>query len=69
MKERVFKSLMIAAALAVPMAVGVGCSHEVSHTETDKPGFFGGSTHEETTTYKNADGTTSTDTQKSKTSN
>jgi hypothetical protein len=28
-----------------------GC--ETSHTETDKPGLFGGQTHEETTTTHN----------------
>lgn len=28
-----------------------GC--EVSHTESDKPGFFGGHKHEETTTTRN----------------
>lgn len=28
-----------------------GC--ETSHTETDKPGLFGGTTHEETTTTHN----------------
>ena len=29
----------------------IGC--ETSHSETDKPGLFGGNTHQETTTTKN----------------
>lgn len=41
-----------------------GC--ETSHTETDKPGLFGGQTHEETTTthnpITNTDDKTSTET-------
>jgi hypothetical protein len=40
--------------LAATMATGffvMGC--ETSHTETDKPGMFGGTTHEETTTTHN----------------
>jgi hypothetical protein len=40
--------------LAATLAIGfctVGC--ETSHTESDKPGFFGGRVHEETTTTHN----------------
>jgi hypothetical protein len=37
------------------------CSQEVSHTESDKPGWFGGETHKETTVYKNPDGTITTE--------
>jgi hypothetical protein len=54
-------------ALATTLAAGsylAGC--ETSHTETDKPGFFGGETHEETTTthnpITNTDDKTSTET-------
>jgi hypothetical protein len=41
-------------ALAAVLSAGFvlsGC--ETSHTETDKPGLFGGKTHEETTTTHN----------------
>ncbi len=37
------------------------CSQEVSHTESDKPGWFGGTTHKETTVYQNPDGTVTTE--------
>lgn len=40
--------------LTASLCLGIymtGC--ETSHTESDKPGFFGGQTHEETTTTKN----------------
>ena len=42
------------ATLAASLFTGLvitGC--ETSHTTTDKPGLFGGNTHEETTTTKN----------------
>ena len=41
-------------ALAATLGLGfytIGC--ETSHTESDKPGMFGGNTHEETTTTHN----------------
>ncbi len=47
------KSLSITL-LALTLGSGLyltGC--ETSHTETDKPGLFGGHKHEETTTTKN----------------
>jgi hypothetical protein len=44
-----------------------GCSHEVSHSEQDKPGWFGGRTHQEQTTYRNADGSYSTESSKTHT--
>jgi hypothetical protein len=54
-------------ALAATLAIGfstIGC--ETSHTETDKPGWFGGQTHEETKTthnpITNTDDTTKTET-------
>jgi disulfide bond formation protein DsbB len=43
-------TVLIAASLGLGIYV-TGC--ETSHTESDKPGFFGGQTHEETTTTKN----------------
>lgn len=64
MKSRILNALILAAMLAIPLAVIAGCSQEVSHTESDKPGWFGGKKHEETTVYKNADGTTSTEHEK-----
>ena len=45
----------------------VGCSQEVEHHESDKPRLFGGRTHEESTTYKNPDGTYTTEKSKVKT--
>jgi len=42
--------LALAATLAT-CAYTIGC--ETSHTESDKPGLFGGRTHEETTTTHN----------------
>jgi hypothetical protein len=53
--------MLYSAAILLPLTLSVGCSHEVAHSESDKPGWFGGSTHQETTVYKNADGTTSTE--------
>ena len=44
----------------------IGC--QTSHSESDKPGLFGGHKHEETTVYKNNDGTTSVE-QEKKTTN
>jgi len=56
------------AALSLGATLLSGCSQEVSHTESDKPRLLGGHTHEETTTYKNADGSYSTEHSKTKTS-
>ncbi|HEY1685982.1 MAG TPA: hypothetical protein VGG19_14550 [Tepidisphaeraceae bacterium] len=44
-----------------------GCSHEVSHEETDKPTLLGGHEHEEKTTVQNPDGSYSTSESKVKT--
>lgn len=38
-------------------------SREVSHTESDKTGWFGGRTHAANTVYKNDDGSTSVETE------
>jgi len=64
MTTRILHPFMLAAMLAIPLAMTFGCSHEVSHTESDKQGVFGGTKHEETTVYKNADGTTSVEHEK-----
>jgi hypothetical protein len=55
-------------ALSLGGLLSTGCSHEVSHTETDKPTLLGGHEHEEKTTYQNSDGSYSTDQTKVKTS-
>lgn len=53
--------------LSLGAIISGGCSHEVSHEETDKPTLLGGHEHEEKTTYQNSDGSYSTDESKVKT--
>ena len=65
------RRLSLFAALLSPLALGLGCSHsgsvgtsrEVSHSESDKTGWFGGQTHAANTIYKNSDGSTSVETE------
>ena len=64
MKTRNRNTFILAATLAIPLAFAFGCAKEVSHSESDKPGWFGGQEHKETTVYKNADGTTSVEHEK-----
>ena len=45
----------------------LGCREEVAHKETDRPNLTGGRTHEETTTYRNPDGSYTTEHEKEKT--
>jgi len=45
-----FSALLLLGSVCLAMA-GMGC--ETSHSESDKPGLFGGHKHEETTTTKN----------------
>jgi hypothetical protein len=48
--------------LLILLAGFSACAREVSHTESDKPNWFGGGrTHTETTVTQNADGTTSSE--------
>lgn len=47
---KTFKALMAASVLSLFLGT-LGC--EVSHSESDKPGWFGGNKHEETTVTKN----------------
>ena len=64
------KRILTAATLGAVMIAGglaVGCSQEVSHSEKDKPNLTGGQTHEETTTYKNPDGSYTTESSKQRT--
>lgn len=56
--------------LAATMGAGVlaiGCSQEVAHKETDSPNLTGGHTHTESTTYKNPDGSYTTENSKQRT--
>ena len=53
--------------LMIALAGFSACAHEISHTESDKPGWFGGRTHQETTVYQNPNGTTSSESSKSTT--
>lgn len=64
------RKLALSLALGTLFVVGfstMGCSSETSHTESDKPGLFGGHKHEETTTYQNPNGSQTTETKESKT--
>ncbi len=60
MKNTLQKTLMLSTLLMMPLAFSVGCSHEISRSESDKPNWSGGRTQEETVVTRNADGTTST---------
>jgi len=72
MKTTLFRTLALTAVVISPFALAVGCtqngtavgsSQQISHTESDKKGWFGGQTHEANTVYKNSDGTTSIETE------
>jgi hypothetical protein len=77
MKTTMFRTLSLTAALISPLALAVGCSQngavgssqQVSHTESDKTGWFGGQTHQVNTEYKNSDGSTSIETETTTTKN
>ena len=47
---KALSSLILASLLCISL-YSAGC--ETSHTESDKPGWFGGNTHKETTVTKN----------------
>ena len=49
---------LFAAAIITTAVFSTGCSHETSHEEKTSPTWTGGQKHEETTTYKNPDGST-----------
>ena len=63
MKNNTFRIPALLAILILLLCFAA-CSQEVSHTESDKPGWFGGRTQTETTVYQNPDGTTSTESSK-----
>jgi len=71
MKTTMLRTLCLAVAVISPLALVVGCdragnigtSHEVSHTESNTTGWFGGQTHEVNTAYKNSDGSSSIETE------
>lgn len=77
MKASILRTLSLTAVLISPLALVVGCaqngavgtSHQMSHTESDKTGWFGGQTHEANTVYKNSDGSTSIETETRTTKN
>jgi len=48
--------LLFAGIAAAPLLFAA-CAQEVSHTESDKKGWFGEKKHTEDTLYKNPDGT------------
>jgi hypothetical protein len=49
--KKVLNSIVLASILAVGGFATIGC--EVSHSESDKPTWFGGTKHEETTVTRN----------------
>jgi hypothetical protein len=74
------RSLWLAAILVAPIATvgsiagcsqsgSVGTSRTVSHTESDKKGWFGGKYHEANTVYQNSDGSTSVEIETTSTKN
>lgn len=78
MKITPLHHVTIALSLLAPLALTTGCSsdndrsrssthqdraYEVSRSETDKTGWFGGQTHAVNTVYKNSDGSTSVQTE------
>lgn len=71
MSTSIFRSVSLSVALLAPLALGLGCSksggigtsEQVSRTESNKTGWFGGETHEVNTVYKNSDGSTSIETE------
>lgn len=78
MKRNLIRTALIALSMGVPVAITTGCSsdndrgvsftrsdraYEVSRTESDKTGWFGGKTHAVNTVYKNSDGSTSVQTE------
>jgi hypothetical protein len=60
MIARISSVLVVASMLTLPFLSGC----ETSHTETTRHNLLGGQTHEETTVYKNIDGSTSVDHEK-----
>ena len=71
MNASILRKLSLFVALLSPLVIGLGCSdntsHVVSHSETNKAGWFGGQIHEVNTVYKNDDGSSSVETETSTT--
>ena len=71
MNTSIVRKLSLALAFVTPLILGIGCtqngavgtSHEISHSESDTTGWFGGRTHAANTAYKNSDGSTSIETE------
>jgi len=73
MTTPIIRSFILTAALLSPLALAAGCSDShhspssqvISHSESDKTGWFGGQTHKADTAYKNSDGSTSIESESS----
>jgi len=71
MRSSILCKLSLSLVVLSPLALGVGCSEsgsagtsrEISHSESDKTGWFGSQTHAANTVYKNSDGSTSVETE------
>jgi hypothetical protein len=59
MKTHFSKYLLASLLFISGSTMFAACSQEISHSESDKQGWFGGTKHTEDTTYKNPDGTIS----------
>ncbi len=67
MKISILRTLSLTTVLVSPILFAAGCAqdagpvapHVVAHSESDKKGWFGGTTHAANTVYKNPDGSTS----------
>ena len=71
MNASILRKLSLSVVLVSPLLLSAGCSEsgsmgtsrEVSHSESDSTGWFGGRTHAVNTAYKNSDGSTSIETE------
>src|SRR4051812_19192521 len=76
MKNPMLRTLSLALVVLCSLVSVVGCrdrsatetastdsSREVTHSESDKTGWFGGQVHKANTTYKNSDGSSSIETE------
>ena len=74
MKNTAIRTLSLVIALLSPVAIATGCAHSgrsalVSHSESDRAGWFGGQTHEANRAYLNSDGSTSVESEITTTKN
>jgi hypothetical protein len=59
MFTKVLKTVIGTFAIAGAVSLFPACSHEISHSEETKTGWFGEKKHTEETVYRNPDGTIS----------